>query len=567
MFVLGVNECFHDNAAALVRDGELVCSIDDGRLDRVEHTPGLCCGGGPPHGSIEWCLSEARVRPEQIDAVAYSVDMNAYLALEQLTKSVLFSCKKMSLKNILKLRFGRNDLNANAGLLRGLTCGYFVKRKEFLKQMRRRFRNARFFNVKHHLAHAASAFRLSGFDRANIIVVDDLGERYSTSLYVGEGNVISKPVRQYAYTQSLGAMYESITLYLGFGCFQEAKTMALSAFGEFKEEFADIVRITDGTYDVDLTAVKRLGKHARYEGGLQKVHKDIAMTLQTQLERIGVQLARTLYRQTGYRNLCLAGDLALNCCMNSAILNSPYVDHIYVQPAAMDDGTALGAAMEAFARMGFESKSLMSHVYWGPEYSDGEIEAAIKSAGCPYRRSENVCKEVAELLVDQKIVGWFQRRMEIGPRALGARSILADPRDPATKEKVNAVTRRELWRPLAPSILEEKIGEWFENPYPSPFMNLSFYFKKEMKGKAPSAVHIDGSACVQTVNRNTNQLYHRVIMEFEKLTGIPMVLNTSYNTRGEPLVCTPAEGLKTFGVTGMDCVAMGNFIVERGRTS
>jgi len=291
------------------------------------------------------------------------------------------------------------------------------------------------------------------------------------------------------------------------------------------------------------------------------------MTLQTQLERIGVQLARALYERTGYRNLCLGGGVALNCCMNSAILNSPYVDHIYVQPAAMDNGTALGAAMEGYARMGFESKSLMSHVYWGPEYRDDEIEAAIKSAGYAYRRSDDICKEVAELLANQKIVGWFQGKMEIGPRALGARSILADPRDPAMKDKVNVVKKRELWRPLAPSILEERIGEWFENPYPSPFMNLDFYFKKGMKDKAPSVAHVDGSATVQTVNRNTNPLYHRMISEFEKLAGIPIVLNTSYNTRGKPIVCTPADGLKTFEVTGMDCLAMGNFIVERGTKS
>lgn len=561
MYVLGVNECFHDNSSALVCDGELICSIEDERLDRIKHTAGICWGGKPPYGSIDWCLREAGLKPGQIDAVAYSVDMNAYLALEQLTKSVLFSYKKMSLKNIMKLRFGRRDLNA--GFLQGLTYGYFIKRKQFLKEMRRRFPNARFFDVKHHLAHAASAFRLSGFDKANIIVVDGLGERYSTSLYVGEGNVISEPIRQYTYTQSLGAMYKNITFYLGFGYFQEGKTMGLSSYGEFVEKYADIVNITDGTYEVDLNAIKALGKHARYEGELQKVHKDIAMTLQTLLERVGVQLAKTLYERTGYRNVCLGGGVALNCCMNSAILNSPYVDHIYVQPAAMDNGTALGAALEGYARMGFNSKSQMTHVYWGPEYNDEEIEKAIKSLGFPYRRVDDICKEVAQLLVDQKIVGWFQGKMEIGPRALGARSIVADPRDPDMKDKVNVVKSRELWRPLAPSVLEEKVSDWFKNPYPSPFMNLNLYFKEEVRGKVPSVVHVDGSARVQTVSKKTNPLYHRMISEFENLTGIPIVLNTSYNTRGEPIVCTPSEGLRTFEVTGMDCLAIGSFIVER----
>ncbi|MBN1591902.1 MAG: carbamoyltransferase, partial [Candidatus Coatesbacteria bacterium] len=292
----------------------------------------------------------------------------------------------------------------------------------------------------------------------------------------------------------------------------------------------------------------------------------IAMTLQTQLEKIGVQLAKTLYEKTGYRNICLGGGVALNCCMNSAILNSPYVDHIYVQPAAMDNGTALGAAMEGYARMGFESKSLMPHVYWGPEYDDNEIEAAIKKAGYPYQRSDDICKDVAELLVNQKIVGWFQGKMEIGPRALGARSILADPRDPTMRDKVNVVKNRELWRPLAPSVLEEKVGEWFKDAYPSPFMNLNLFYFEDKKDKVPSVVHADGSARVQTVNRNTNPKYHRMISEFEKMTGIPIVLNTSYNTRGEPIVCTPEEGLRTFEVTGMDCLAIGNFIVERRST-
>ncbi|RLC46942.1 MAG: carbamoyltransferase [Candidatus Coatesbacteria bacterium] len=562
MFVLGVNDCFHDNSAALVCDGELVCSIEDERLDRIKHTAGICWGGEPPYGSIEWCLNEAGVKPDQIDAVAYSVDMNAYLALEQLAKSIIFSYKKMSLKNILKLRFARKDLNA--GFLQGLTYGYFVKRKRFLREMRRRFPNARFFDVKHHLAHAASAFRLSGFDRANIIVVDGLGERYSTSLYVGEGNVISAPIRQYTYTQSLGAMYKNITFYLGFGYFQEGKTMGLSAYGEFDERFANVVNVSDGEYKVDLNAIKKLGKYARYDGELLKTHKDIAMTLQTQLERIGVALAKTLYERTGYRNLCLGGGVALNCCMNSAILNSPYVDHIYVQPAAMDNGTALGAAMEGYARLGFESKSHMSHVYWGPEFENDEIEAEIVRSGLPYRRSEDICRDVARLLVDQKIVGWFQGRMEIGPRALGARSILADPRSPEMKDRVNIVKSRELWRPLAPSILEERVDDWFENAYPSPFMNLNLFFKAGVKEKVPSVVHADGSARVQTVSRHTNPLYHRLISEFEKLTGVPIVLNTSFNTRGEPIVCTPAEGLRTFKVTGMDYLAIGDFIVERG---
>jgi len=561
MYVLGVNEAFHDSSCALLCDGELVCAIEEERLDRIKHTPGLCWGGRPPYLSIDWCLEHARIKPEQIDCVAFSVDMTGYLALEQLIKSIVFSYKKMSLKNIRRLRFAKRDLNA--GFIKGLTLGYFVVRPRFLKQMRRRFANARFFDIKHHLAHAASAFRLSGFEKANIIVIDGLGERYSTSLYLGEGNLISEPIKQYTYTQSLGAAYKNVTFLLGFGYFQEGKTMGLSSYGEFDPRFAEIIGVNDGSYSVNLSAIKALGRFARYDGGLLKVHKDIAMTLQTQLERAAVQLARTLHQKSGYRNLCLAGGVALNCRMNAALLSLPFVDHIYVQPAAMDNGTALGAALEAYARMGYPSKTRMTHVFWGPEYTDDQIERAIKRVGLAYRRVDDICKETAKLLVEQKVVGWFQGRMEIGPRALGARSILADPRRPEMKDRVNKIKRRELWRPLAPSILEERVSDWFESAYPSPFMNLTLRFKQEAKSKVPAVVHVDGSARLQTVNSNANPIYHRLIVEFERLTGIPILLNTSYNRKGEPIVCTPLEALKTFASSGMDCLAIGNFIVTR----
>jgi len=559
---LGINELYHDISAVLVKDGEILGVIEEERLNRVKHTPGLCWGGREPELSIQWCLDTFGVKDSQIDAVAISYDMNGYLAIKTIVDAVISNLRRMTLRNIIKQRIGSNDPAAK--VVYGNIVGYFHRRRRFLKELRRRFK--RVIEVKHHLAHAASAFRMSGFDRANILVIDGLGEDHSTSLYIGEGNRISEPIRQYNQYQSLGMLYKTITFLLGFGYFGDGKLMGLSAYGEFDPKYESILEVSRHDYHINLEHIRKVGKFTRrYRMGdpILQEHKNIAKTIQTQLERAAVELARYLYKLTGYRKLCIAGGVGLNCNMNGVLLSQDFVDELFVQPGAMDMGTAIGAALEVYAMLGNECKTRLKSVSYGPWYSQRQIEAALKRAGLSYYKSSDVETETAQLVHDKKIVGWFQGRMEFGPRALGYRSILATPCDKEIKDRVNKVKDRELWRPLAPSVLEEKLGEWFESPAESPFMTLNFRYRKGKGDRVPAVQHVDDTARLQTVSEDENPRYHRMISQFEKLSGVPMVLNTSFNRRIEPIVCSIDDAITTFKKTPIEYLVAGDFVAVK----
>jgi carbamoyltransferase len=562
MLVLGVNELYHDCSAALVQDGRLVAVIEEERLDRVKHTPGLCWGGAAPERSMAWCLEALGVREHEIDAVALSYDMSGYLAVKTVVDAATANLRRGGV-DIIRRRLASGDHAAN--VLEGNLVGYFGQRRRWLRGLHQRF--GRVVPVPHHLAHAASAYRMSGFDDANILVIDGLGEDHSTSLYHGQRGTITGPFRTWSQYQSLGMLYKTATFLLGFGYFGDGKTMGLASYADELPSLSDIVEVGDGGYRIRLSRIRKLARFAREAGDapLTTEHEQVAASVQAMLERAAISLAEGLHQRTGSRRLCLAGGVALNCNMNSRLLAQPFVERLFVQPGAMDMGTAIGAALEVSARHGHDPREPLEHVYYGPSFDDGSILSAIHDAGCVSRHLEDaeLAPVVAGLLAQGRVVGWFQGAMEFGPRALGNRSILASPASTAIRDRVNRIKQRELWRPLAPSVLAERAAEWFQDYHPSPFMTLTFRYRPECVARVPGVVHVDGTARIQTVTARQNPRYHALISAFEQLTGLPMVVNTSFNRRIEPIVCTPAEAIASWQATELDCLVLGNQLLEK----
>jgi carbamoyltransferase len=563
MYVLGINELYHDCSAALVGDGQLLAVVEEERLNREKHTPGLCWGGGPPDLSVDWCLKELGLKDSDISAVALSYEMNAYLALKTIVDAVLSNARRMKFRDIWNQRVKGGDHAAS--VVYGNLYGYFYKRQLYLRKLKARF--GKVVHIPHHLAHAASTFRMSGFDQANILIIDGLGEDHSTSLYYGENGQIQGPFENYSQYQSLGMLYKTITFMLRFGYFGDGKTMGLSSYGKFRPEFADILTIGEEGYKVNLEKIRKFSPYARLDSNtpLTQDQKDVAATVQGLLEQAGVALARNLYNRTGCRNLCLAGGVALNCNMNSVLLSQPFVDDLFIQPGAMDMGTAIGAALEVSARMGAPATEPLKNVYYGPQFDREQVRSALQAAGLDAEPMDEdaLIRRTAEKVAEGKVVGWFQGRMEFGPRALGNRSIVASPVSRDIRDRVNRIKKRELWRPLAPSVLEEEAGEWFENFYPSPFMTLTFSIRPDKVDRIPAVAHVDNTARIQTVTAEQNPSYYRMIRTFRELTGIPMVMNTSYNRREEPIVCTPAEAVYSYLATDLDCLRIGDFFLEK----
>jgi carbamoyltransferase len=423
--------------------------------------------------------------------------------------------------------------------------------------------------VNHHRAHAASTFFASGFPEANILSLDGSGGGESGILAVGKGTEI-EILRTVSNRGSWGLIYELITEALGFRRHSgEGKTMGLAAYGTPDPEGLPFVE-WDGEIPI-IDPKKRKAfvaslKHRPADEPFSTEHKDLAATLQDTLERAGTRMAQWLYEQTGIRRLCLAGGTALNCSMNGKLAQLPFVDEIFVQPVAHDAGTALGAALTLhIEKTGQRPDWKMDHAYWGAAYDNETIENALQSfVGIRVHRSNDICAETARLLAADRIVGWFQGRFEIGPRALGNRSILANPAHPEMKDLINTkVKNREPWRPFAPSMLEEEVGRYFESPMPSPYMILAFDVKPSRQDELTSAIHVDGTGRPQTVSKLTNPRYWELIKRFQDETGIPAVLNTSFNVRGQPIVNTPHQAIDTFLNCGMDVLAIGDYIAYK----
>ena len=558
MISVGINYSqMHDSSACIARDGEVLFAVAEERLSRIKHDASF------PALSIRACLEFAAIRSEQIDFVCQSWSRP----------------RAMFLHDLGSLAAGHQPREFRALLN---SSRYFLSmwhQRGGENRFRQAFPSSRacFRYVDHHLAHAISAYAYSGFEDTAVLVIDGRGAWEATSLWHGRDGHLEH-LWTIPWPNSLGLFYAQFTDFLGFTPYSdEWKVMGLAPYGEPGINLREFLvpddnpyrvasRLLLGHHSAPLAAIEsRLGPRRLPESAIAAAHKNLAFAVQDACETAMLTLARVAVAQTGTRSLCLAGGVALNSKANGKILSTGTVDRIFVQPAASDDGACLGSVLAPQLDSGGALPiRKMRHAFLGPESSDKEIEAALLTYKIRHTRVSDPAATAAELLATGKIVGWFQGRMEFGPRALGGRSILADPRDPEMTAKVNnAVKFREWWRPFAPSLLAECAADYIESATDSPFMILTAQVRPDKRSVIPAVTHADGSARPQTVERDVNPLYWRLISEFGRRTGVPVVMNTSFNLRGEPIVNSPADAVRTFFSSGMDALLIGNFLVGK----
>ena len=560
--VLGLS-AGHDAAAALVVDGKIVAAAEEERFVGVKHS----VGHPLPANAAAYCLSWAGLAPEDIDYVAMykPIHMSWWRALLRpfLTSGVPF----------LKPRLGKSLV---VDAVRFFTESQIRRNPYGTRALG--FRPDQVRGVPHHVAHAASAYYCSGLKHADVLVADAAGSHEATSLYEGNGGELVL-TRQTDWPDSLGYFYSAVTEYLGYETREgEGRVMGLAPYG-FPDPKADAVmrracRETRDGYSVDsnligyappyaIDALERaLGPRARNLQDLDRSRfRNIAHALQTRLEEVVVHL---IERWGVGSNLCLAGGVALNCKMNGVILETGRFDEVFIQPAANDPGSALGAALALARAEGDPVAMRMRDAYLGPSYTDDEVAKLLDARKVPYEEVHDIEDAVAELLARDKIVGWFQGRMEFGPRALGARSILMSPTKPENKDIINAQVKfREAYRPFCPSLLAEAMDEYLVNARPSPFMILSFKVRPDKRKEIPAVTHVDDTCRPQTVERDVNSKFWAMIRHFEDRTSVPVVLNTSLNVRGKPIACSPTDALAAFYSGGLDYMAFGHLLLAK----
>jgi carbamoyltransferase len=585
-FILGISAYYHDSAAALLRDGEIVAAAQEERFSRKKGDAGY------PAGAVEYCLRAGGIGVSDLAAVGFYD--KPILKFERILDTYLSTAPR--------------------GFRQFLMAGpLWIKEKLFTE---RELRDALGYTgdilfAEHHESHAASAFFPSPFDEAALLTMDGVGEWATASFGVGKGNDIELKKELY-WPDSLGLLYSAFTYYTGFKINSgEYKVMGLAPYGEPRyvsriyEHLIDLKE--DGSFRLNqeyfdylagLTMTNRRfdelfgGPPRKPESKLTQRDMDLARSVQDVCEEIMLRMARTVHTVTGQANLCLAGGVALNCVGNGRILREGPFKRLWIQPAAGDAGGALGVAQLIWhrhlkqPRSGSPGRDAMQGSYLGPSFDDAEVEAALETAGAVYHRMERQARleTTADLLAHEKVVGWFNGRMEFGPRALGARSILGDPRSPGMQAQMNLKIKfREGFRPFAPSVLRERAADWFELDVDSPYMLLVAPVKKErqipMTGEQrkrwgldllhvprsdlPAVTHVDYSARIQTVTRDVNPDYYDLIAEFEKRTGCPVLVNTSFNVRGEPIVCTPRDAYICFMRTHLDALVIGPYILYK----
>lgn len=595
MIVLGINAAFHDSAAAILRDGVVVAASEEERFTRIKHAkrPLPFTAWELPFHAIDDCLRQADVMLSDVDHVAYSYNPHYQRAqrTQQGQRDITLPLEPSAAppgawENVWDPLFLSYIVNAPRQLRDGVPH-HLRKRWQGLPDQPRWM----WHHVDHHLCHQASAFLASPFERCAVMTLDGRGETATTTYghfrpdgYMDLGHV-SMP-------HSLGLLYERVTQHLGFlHSSDEYKVMALGALGQprFLDALQAAVQVgEDGQFTIGELALDKWVGPPRLAGEtLTQAHLDLAASLQDVLETTVLALASWLRGKTGERHLAMAGGVALNCVMNARLRDSGIFDEVWVQPAAGDAGTALGAALwiDSRVRQGSDvewsqeppprwrvmplapRRWQMDHACLGPAFDEDAIEHLLRWAKVPYRRLDRPAEEVAELLAQDRVIGWFQGRMEFGPRALGARSILASPLNRQMQSRLNDLKDREDFRPVAPVVPEEGLQDWFApadaNAGKSPFMLFTYDVLPAAAQRIPAACHIDRTARVQTVSHDDHALLHDLLCAFGRRTGVPVLINTSFNVRGQPIVCTPAHALEAFFTTPLDALVMGPFLVEK----
>ena len=559
MNILGISCYYHDSAACLIKDGVVVAAAQEERFNRIKNSSGF------PINAINYCVQESQITFDDIDYVGFYE--KSYLKFHRVISSHL-QAWPLSLPNFL----GTMPQWLRDRLILPLTLEKEIG-----------FKGKTLF-IKHHLSHAASAFLVSPFNEAAILTCDGVGEWATLTCGFGRGNEI-KTYKELRYPHSIGLLYSALTAYLGFAVNQEEGTvMALASCGNpvYLDKFKEIlVMKPDGSFILDTAYfnfnqgprmysrkfIKTFGKDRKPGDKLEEKHSDIAASLQKIIEEALITIARNIYDETKMKNLCLAGGSFLNCVANNRILEDGPFKEIFIQPAAGDAGASLGVAAYIYHSILNEPRKYpMTHPYLGPGFSANQIRRILLSLNMDFQEfsEAELTHNIAGRLAKNEIVGWFQGRVEFGNRALGNRSILANPCNPDIKELLNSkVKKRESFRPYAPAVLEERADEFFELRCKSPFMLLAPKVRNEKRGLIPGATHIDGTARVQTVSRETNQKFWQLIKDFENITGVPMVINTSLNLRGEPIVCSPEDAINIFRKSEMDCLVLENFVIDK----
>ncbi|MEO0166095.1 MAG: carbamoyltransferase C-terminal domain-containing protein [candidate division WOR-3 bacterium] len=580
--ILGLNAYHGDSSACIIKDGKLIAAVEEERFRRIKHWAGF------PAEAIKYCLSEAKVKIEDIDYIAINRNPKVHFI-----KKALFALSgSLSPKLVI-------DRLKNAARVQGIKQVLARELGVDEKNIR-----AEFYNVEHHIAHLASTFLVSPFKKSAIVSVDGFGDFVGAMWGIGEDKKI-KVMDKVFFPHSLGLYYLAFTQYLGFPKYgDEYKVMGLAAYGKPVEidKMRKIVKLNNnGKFELNLDYFvhhtegatmtwdggepvlgpvfskkmeQEFGKARKYGEKITSHHENVASSMQAMYEEAFFNLLNYVYEKTKIPVLCLAGGCAMNSVANGKIFDRTPFKEVFIQPAAGDAGGALGAAYYVYNHiLENERNFVLKNAYWGPHFEDFEIEQLINKTikqlnNCLIVKVSNIdelCQKTAKYIAEGNVVGWFQGRMEWGPRALGNRSILVDPRRPEMKDILNArIKRREPFRPFAPSILLEKVGEYFEKDYPDPFMIKVYPIKQEKRAVIPAVTHIDGTGRLQTVSKDENPLYWKLIKEFEKLTSVPVLLNTSFN-ENEPIVCKPEEALDCFLRTKMDILVLGKFIIKKNQ--
>ena len=559
-------------SAALLKGKKIIAFAEEERFNRIKNAPLAL-----PLNAIFYCLKKAKISINRIKEISFGWDCpHQFNIVPKKFKKIYL--KHGGLRN-------RYNLNLEDRIRLGYDPDKIINEiKWAFAKIEQKF-NKKIIFYKHHLSHAASTFYPSGFKKSSILILDGMGEEFTGGFYVGDGKNI-KCLKKFILPNTLGGYYSTFTEFFGFKSnSEEGKLMALASFGKYSETIQSklnkFLKYNKKTGDFSLDPVLRFGgkrftnprfsekfisifgKPLFNNKKILKYHKDLAFNVQWRLEKVVKLLVKDLIKITKIQNLCLAGGVHMNCKLNGVLANLPEIKKLYIQPASSDNGVALGAAMLS-AKNEKGSFSKMDHCYYGNSYSNKEIIKYLKESKLKFKKVRNIEKIIAEKLSKGKIIGWFQGRSEVGARALGNRSILANPLMKNMKRKLNdEVKHRESWRPFCPSINDYRYKDYFGNVQESDFMILAFKIKKKYKKILPSAVHVDGTARPQVVRKKTNKRFYKLIQEFEKITGQAVLINTSFNVQGEPIVNKPSDAIRCFSGTGIDYLALGDFLISK----